>query len=81
MSIVRGLTAADLVFGGVVALACMFIGLITFDVYVFFSVWQHEREAPPSFMRSTAISDREIDGVIKLLNQREQEYQAILGAP
>ena len=81
MRIVRGFTIEDFAFGGVVALACMFIGLIVFDVYVFFTVYQHERKTPGSSVQSTAISAGEIDGIIKLLDQREQEYQATLRIP
>lgn len=79
MRMAQRITAADIIFGGVGVLACILAGLIAIDGYIFYIVSRHEYENALSSSSEITISGAEVDNIIRLLDERAAEYQALLG--
>ncbi|MFY9462950.1 MAG: hypothetical protein WAP52_02055 [Candidatus Sungiibacteriota bacterium] len=74
------LTDANMIFASVLFLACVFLAMVAVDAYLFYTVRTSETAALPPPAPPAALSAKDIDEVIKLIDQREQEYQALLNS-
>lgn len=76
----RGPARTDVMFGGMIFLIGTFLLLLAVDGYLFYQVRIRERAPPAPVQDAVMLLPREIDEVIRLLDQRAQEFQALLGS-
>ncbi len=74
----KHLTEANIIFGGALFLAMVFLALMAVDAYLFYAARGRESGAPPPSASPPAFTPQDIDEAIKLIDQRAQEYQALL---
>jgi len=72
------LTRANVIFTGALFLVIAFIIFIAVDAYLFFTVRTRESGTASPRASSVTLTSQDIDEAIKLIDQREQEYQALL---
>lgn len=73
---------ANIIFGAALLLLAVLAGLIVVDGYLFYTLRQSERATrvvAGSRAASSALSEQEIEDTIRLLDQRSEEYQSLLG--
>lgn len=68
----------DVVFGGVVAAFFLFLFLLGFAAYLFYSTVMVEREELAGVVRGEIIQGKDIDEVVKILDERAQKSEEIL---
>lgn len=69
----------DVIFYAMLAVAFLSAVLLIFDGYFFFVVAGREH-APAAAPSRATFSDREIDEVIRMLDERAEKFDAIMGA-
>lgn len=74
------LTDENVIFASVLFLVGVFAALIATDGYLFYTVRRREAATPPLSVPVAAFTPQDIDETIKLINRREQEYNALLNA-
>lgn len=68
----------DVVFGGVVTAFLLFLFLLGFAVYLFYSTVVVRREQLVGVMRGEIIQEKDIDEVVEILDERAQKSEEIL---
>lgn len=74
------MTHENIIFAGALFLAAVFILLVAVDAYLFYTVRSREAAALPPPVPPAALTPQEIDEVIKLIDRRAQEYEALVNA-
>lgn len=69
----------DVIFYAAVSVAVLLAVLLVFDGYFFFAVAGREYAPPAPVPSGILLSDKEIDGVIRLLDERAEKFNAIMG--
>lgn len=69
-----------MIFVGVLFLAIVFLALVAVDAYLFYTVRKREAAVSSPSAPAAVLTSQEIDQAIKLIDQRNQEYQALLNA-
>ena len=64
---------------GVIILALFLAALIIFDAYFFYTSLKAEKEVVQAPHKITTLTSVEIDEAIKVLDERQQEFNRILG--
>lgn len=72
------LSDANWIVGAVVFLVIVFLALVSIDAYLFYGVRTREAQVAPLSVPLPVLSAYEIDETVKLMDRREQEYQALV---
>lgn len=72
-------TRENLTVWGVAALGCLFALVLFWDGYLFYQIVVKGREAARPLEKRITLTGEEIDGVVRLLDEREQKFNEILG--
>ena len=77
----KHLTDANIIFAGLLFLATIFSALVAVDGYLFYAVRKRESVALPRSVPPAALTAKDIDEAIELIDRRSKEYQALLNSP